>query len=291
MTKAASILADIKVRACAFLDALRFLVVQHRSCGEEYWLLRALDGHVKFAGLEAGSPPRDFELILTIVNPDLEARRLIAACHWLIPREGEIALNWHVDDQDSATALHRFFDQYFIQPWHHTQETSHYQAASHPQATTYTGPPHRPGRMFVAYCDLPSKLEPDSSCCHIEARYQGIVALRRIGINTASDWLSFDHRAFWKKHLIFYEIDLSRLGRWHDNARTGKRRQQTRWHPSGSYSYNIDRAEGSALFRHFGRHSAEPEITVQRFVDQFGRGPFLRPLDPSRFMPPVETLC
>jgi hypothetical protein len=165
------------------------------------------------------------------------------------------------------------------------------QETSHHHATTYTGRSHRPGRTFVTYSDRPSKLDPGSPCCHIEARYQGIVALRSIGINTASDWVSFDHHAFWKKHLCFLEVDLTRLGRWYDNRRSGKRRQQIRRHLSGKYSYNVDRAIGSLLFRNFGRHSTELEITVQRFVDCFGRGPFLRAIDPTPFLPRVETLC
>lgn len=285
MLGAASVLANIKFRACPFLDALRFLVVQHQSHGEEQRLLTALGGHASFARLEAGLPPRDFELILTIANPDLEGLRLIAARPWLIPREGEIALDWRVDDQNSAKVLHRFFDQHFVQSWHHTQETSHY------RATTYTGRSHRPGRTFVAYSDRRSKLNPESSCCHIEARYQGIVALRKIGIHTPSDWLSFNHRAFWQKHLRFYEIDLTRLGRWYDNRRTGHRRQRGRRHLSGNYCYNVDRATGSVLFRNFGRHATEQEINVQRLVDYFGRGPFLRLIDPSGFLPDAETLC
>jgi hypothetical protein len=279
MLGAASVLANIKFRACPFLDALRFFVVQHQSRGEEQRLLTALRGHASFARLEAGLPPRDFELILTISNPDPEGLRLIGVCPWLIPREGEAALDWCVDNQISADVLHRFFDQHFVQGWHNTQETSHH------QATTYTGRSHRPGRTFVAYSDRPSKLNPESSCCHIEARYQGIVALRKIGIHTASDWISFDHRAFWQKYLRFYEIDLTRLGRWYDNKRTGNRRQHSRRHLSGNYSYNVDRARGSVLFRNFGRHSTESEITVQSFVDRFGRGPFLRSIDPSRFLP------
>jgi hypothetical protein len=197
MLRAASVLANIKFRACPYLDALRFLVVQHQSRGEERRLLTALDGHAGFAGLGAGLPPRDFELTLTIANPDPAGLRLIAACPWLVPRAGEIALDWLVEDKHSAEALHGFFDQHFVQPWHYTQETSHH------QATTYTGPSHRPGRRFVAYSDRASKLDLGSNCCHIEGRYQGIVALRSIGINTASDWLSFDHHAFWKKHLRF----------------------------------------------------------------------------------------
>jgi hypothetical protein len=284
MLGAVSVLANIKFRACPFLDALRFLVVQHKSRGEEQRLFSALRRHASFAGIEAGRPPRDFELILTVANPDPEGLRLIAACPWLIPREGEIALDWCVDDQLSAEVLHRFFDQHFVQRWHHTQETSHY------HATTYTGRSHRPGRLFVAYCDRPSKRAHGLNCCHVEARYEGGVALRRIGIHKASDWCSFDHYAFWKRHLRLYEIDLTRLGRWDDNHRTGKRRQRPRRHLSGNFSYNVDRAMGSALFRIFGRHSTEPEITIQKFVDSFGRGPFLVPIDADPFLPTRGTL-
>ena len=278
-----SVLADIKFQVCPFLDALRFLVVQHQSRGEEQRLVRALSGHTTSALLHPNKPPRDFELILTLVNPDPVGKHQIAACPWLIPREGEVALNWHVDDKHSARVLHRFCDQHLVHPWHGTQETYH------DRATTYTAPPHRSGRGFAVYSDLPSKLDSKSDCCHIEARYHGIGALRGIGISTAGDWLSFDQHAFWKKNLVFYEIDLSRLGRWYDNSRTGKRRHQTRQHLSGYYSYNIDRAMGSVLFRNFGRHSTEPEITVQRFVDCFGRGPFLRLIDSSRLLPAPKT--
>jgi hypothetical protein len=285
MPEAASVLANIKFRTCHFLDGLRFLVVQHQSRGEEQRLLAALQKHAGFADIKAGSPPRRFDLVLTVVNPDPEGLRLLAAaCPWLVPRDGEIALDWCVDSRIDAELLHRFYDQHQVQRWHRTQETCHY------NGTTYTGRSHRPGHGFVAYSDRPSKADPESFCCHIEARYQGIVALRSIGINAASDWLSFDHHAFWKKHLFFYEIDLSRLGRWYENKRTGKRRQRPRLHRSGKFCYNIDRATGSVLFRIFGRHSTEQAITVQRIVDRFGRNPALRSIDPSRFLPGEDII-
>ena len=153
MLEAASALANIKFRTCHFLDGLRFLVVQHQSRGEEQRLLAALRRQASFADIEVGRPPRGFEPVLTVVNPDPEGLRLIAACPWLVPRDGEIALDWCVDDRINAEVLHRVFDQHFVQRWHYTQETSHH------HGTTYTGHSHRPGRRFVAYSDRPSKLD------------------------------------------------------------------------------------------------------------------------------------
>ena len=185
-------LPNVQFRPCLFLDGLRFLVVRHQSRGEEERLLTQLHEHTRFADLGLNYHPRDFELILTIVAPDAEGLRLIAPCSWLIPRTGEVALDFLVNDEYDAKVLQRFFDRHHVQGWHNT-ETFHH------ETTTYTGPPHRPGRIFSAYSDHPSKVDAESSCCHVEARYQGIAALRRIGIHAASDWLSFDQLAFWKK--------------------------------------------------------------------------------------------
>jgi hypothetical protein len=266
-------LAGIKPTPIAFFDALRFAITHPPAEAQIARLIK----HAQFVTVRPNTWPRDWETILTIVVPDAHALQTLAAMPGLIPREVEIALDLTVEKADDARVLHALIDAHFVQPWHGKQEVEH------TWGTTYTGK-KKPGHRFVAYSDRRSKIR-DAPCLHFEGRYQGAAALGAIGIGHPRDLLSFDHTAFWRKNLRLFAVDRTRLGRWHDNRLTGARRQQVRQRQSGKFIFNEDRASGSLLFRVLGAHSTGPEITVQRFVDQYGRGSYLSAIDVSVWLP------
>jgi hypothetical protein len=74
-------------------------------------------------------------------------------------------------------------------------------------------------------------------------------------------------------------LNLDRLGRSHLNRCRGQRRQHAltpvRY---GSFHFNLDRRVGAMLFRIFGAHPRQEFRSVQRFIDAFGRGPWLHRL-------------
>ena len=65
-----------------------------------------------------------------------------------------------------------------------------------------------PGLSFQPYDDKPSKVTGDA-CFHLEAKINGVRALRQLGVNSLSDLLDFDHARFWQRHFIIVEIDMA----------------------------------------------------------------------------------
>lgn len=63
----------------------------------------------------------------------------------------------------------------------------------------------RLGKQLAYYDDSPSKVIPDSQCCHIEMRIRGAYELRRSHLRTPAELLALDHREFWKQHLMLLE--------------------------------------------------------------------------------------
>jgi hypothetical protein len=88
--------------------------------------------------------------------------------------------------------------------------------------------------------------------------------------------LAFDHANYWAKNLQLFKIDFERLGRFYNNRRSGARRSKSRI--TGSWPYNRDLAAGSVLYHAHAWHPQQLHHSVQRFVDTFGRGPFLIPI-------------
>jgi predicted protein tyrosine phosphatase len=68
------------------------------------------------------------------------------------------------------------------------------------------------GSVFQAYDTKPSKVFGEFPCFHLEAKINGVRALRQLGISSLSDLLAFDHAQFWQRHFIVAEIDMARLG-------------------------------------------------------------------------------
>ncbi len=211
-------------------------------------------------------------LILTVVNPNDRALRLLANRSSLVANYVEVARDTILVDERRPLQLREIHDRTFVQPRHCKRQTVLLEHGS------YTGQ-NRPGHRFVWYGDRPSKRGGVGNCFHLEGRHHGVIAVRRMGIHRASDLLEFNHAAYWRRHLNFYEVDCARLGRWHLNRVTGQRRQRAMEKNNNFAKYDIDRRTGQMLFRIFGHHEFQEVLSVQMFIDRYGRGPFLRRID------------
>jgi hypothetical protein len=269
---------------------------------QEEHLRDRLAGHVQFFDIRPNRFPRNFEQILTVTTPDDRAMQILANQRWIGPRCAELAWDLIFSDDLAPLFYRDLFDQHFVQPRHAGW------SRCHADNGTYTRERRRnrnedkdPGHGFVWYGDCPSKHGLDPNCFHIEGRYVGQPALRQIGISSWYDMCTFDHAAFWSKHVKLYIVDLERLGIYERNRRAGSRRRKPFIEQHGKLIHNKDLSTGSILFRIYGRdrrkyrqwHSAfvrkygrepfeheredfEDHLSVQNLVDQYGRGPYLR---------------
>lgn len=210
---------------------------------------------------------------------------MLATLQHLSINRVEVALDVILNDQAAKRRLHQLFNTNFVQPWHKGKQTFEYPDG------TYREIRRLPGRNYKWYCDKPDRIWNNPHCFHLEGCHQGIRAVRRLGLQNCTDLLSFDFASYWRDHLRLFEVDLDRLGRFHNNRLTGQRRRSAWQKICCTFCYNADRARGSVLFRSRAAHSMQEVRSVQQFVDCYGRGPFLVPLDVSIFIPePFEVL-
>ena len=183
--------------------------------------------------------------------------------------------------------LHELLDETFVQSWHGKQQLVRIGDVG--WHTSYSGQA-RANLRFAWYSHRLSKLA-NEPCLHREFRHRGMAACRRAGIYTAADLIEFDPVAHWERYLACYWIDFAHLGRTHANKLAGTRRQKPLVSSKGGWTYNVDAASGSLLFRALSAHEQQEMRSVQRFIDEYGRGPFLRRLDLSSLTPSIDYVA
>jgi hypothetical protein len=248
--------------------------------------MKYLRANARSVDCRRGHPIRgsDQHWIVTLVAPNDAALHFMAELPHATVNYAEAARDCIYREHDEKRAVHALVDWSFVKPRHGKHQTVQYGEA------TYTGQ-RRPGLTYIWYSDRSSKPTGDEVCLHKEARFRGKAAVRRAGIHQISDLITFDHDGLWRAFCSqLYEVDLVRLGRWWLNKHSGQRRQQSRTVESGSFKYDMDRRTGAIIFHKYAAHSVQPLRSVQRFVDRFGRGPFLRKVQTSSlFMSDIPT--
>ena len=238
--------------------------------------LAALRDNARSVDVRVGHPIRggNAKFIVTVVLPRLRALEVADECCW-IPNYVEVAIDIVVSEWAEALALHHFLDGSFLQSWHGKQQLIRYSPLGEddPCATSYSGQ-RKANLRFAWYSDRLSEIASEP-CLHFESRHKGMAACRRAGVHTAADLIRFDHRAHWRRYLACYRIDIAQLGLANANTSEGTRRQR----PD-----SVDAIKGAALFRALSAHENQQLRSVQRFVDRYGRGPFLQRLDPSALL-------
>jgi hypothetical protein len=235
---------------------------------------------------------------VTVVAPNQHALKFLADRTDWIPNWVEPALNILVSSTGEAERLNSLFDRCFVHNWHGDQQTKRY------LATTYTAE-RKARRKYGWYADKPSKIS-GGLCFHVEGRHRGMDAVRKIGINSNEDFLTFDFRAYWQQNLNLFEVDDELLGRWWRNKQTGGRRRLPEIRISAwgeEFNVNVDARTGVGMRLHARReragkqrrHSPYDEYDIrlspaQTCIDAYGRGPYLRRLDVSNLLPqPAQT--
>jgi hypothetical protein len=133
----------------------------------------------------------------------------------------------------------------------------------------------RAGSWYHAY-SAPCKLTGEIPCIHLETMHQSARHVRRIGIHQAGDLVDFDFARHFAG-LRLFELDLERLGRYDSNQRAGSRRQKPRFDSAGN---NLDTLRGTRLYNDRALDDDGEYLSLQTFIQRYGRGPFLRPLTP-----------
>jgi hypothetical protein len=231
--------------------------------------LRFLREHASNADSNRGNYIPGFSSdVLTIVKPDLEAQQFMAALPGAMVNRIEVAFDLIVG-AEIKWALRDLFDAYFVQPWHGKHVQWREKGGSYSSGT-------RARRKFTWYADRESKVTNDVDCFHLEGRHIGVQWVRRAGVAHPRDLLNFDHQGYWTKCLTLFEVDFERLGRVH-LSRGQRRRKPLLRNTRGGFVFNVDHAVGTAMFRVRSEHPGQECRSVQRFVDVYGRGPYLRP--------------
>lgn len=285
----------------AFFDKIEFATRRGLTDVEELFLRK----HCRSVDVRRAEPPRDFEWIVTIVLPNSRAQRRLADIPGLVLRSVEIALEVLFKTQAQAKTVAAFHNDHLVYARHGQAITTQF------GDTTYTARKGH-GQRVVYYGDRRSKTKPGQPCFKIEVRCQGLEALRRNGLEVPAALAGFDHVAFWRrrlKRMSFYEFWPERLGRNLDNRASSKRRQIPAKPEVISWlslfkrdddgkvlrdakgkvvavekklTYDRDRRRGQLLYHVYGLKGDEPIQSLQHFVDNYGRGPWLKRIDEAK---------
>jgi hypothetical protein len=251
------------LRKATYFDKVGLRMAAHFTRGE----LNSLRANARFVDIRPGRPIRgsDQHLLLTITGPRPEAIKILDQIPNLSINYLEPALDIILVDHPTILVWHELFNVGFVQPWHGSKQTVQFDRG------TYRGP-RKPGKNYNWYSDKPDRIFREPNCLHLEGRHQGMAAIRRLGIRTCNDLLSFDFSRYWQSNLRLFDLDLGRLGRFHNNRSSGQRRRAEKITVHGRRVYNVDYATGCVLFRNRGAHRNQEARSVQQFVDSYGRG-------------------
>jgi hypothetical protein len=211
-------------------------------------------------GCEVRDEPANFDHRLvqrcSLFQPSPVALQSLASLEYTHTNYAEFSLDWAFGNADEREDAFNFVKFYFVQKYHRKNvcvvgEGARVVGEGGDRGTLYTG--QRSARnKLVAYADRDSKHTGELNTVHLEWRLNGIGALRGIGIGSVRDLLSFDHRSFWLKRLLIYDLDMRAVGRQFVIHCTNKHRGAP-----GMTAYHL--RCGSTLLRVSG--------SMQRFID------------------------
>lgn len=115
-----------------------------------------------------------------------------------------VSLDLITGSREAAHEIHGYLDKHLLQSTKPVRPLSWYTGKE--GRTTYFGHPvtNRPGLSLAIYSDLPSKVPPHASCCHLDWRVSGAVQLRDAKLRRPDDLLRLgeDHQRFWRERLL-----------------------------------------------------------------------------------------
>lgn len=194
----------------------------------------------------------------------------------------ECALDLTFDDQLKKVKAADWTDRHLIRKYH----PSKYGIRWVKGVTRYDAPRSAQSGITL-YADRASRITDDPDCLHLEWRCNGVAALRRIGINSVNDLLTFDHRAFWQQRLILQEWSCAPkvLGRIYNRhigpAGMGPRRGRREWIDyigANKFAYSVDVSAGAII----------QDMPVQRALDYYRKlqiGRYLQDINVEQLIP------
>jgi len=273
----------------AYVDRLRVWTPDRLSRRQLDQIERACEGglHPVEGPAPFGPSPGYYRWKLESEQPPLAALKLFARLDdGAIVNALEIAADVRAPDPVSNAALLTLFQNHCLQCGHRSTMVPHvYRRGS--QATGFTTRKtrakgtRRTGTWLQCYNDRECRFTERPDCCHFEYKFESVQSTRRIrssgsqssAICHPRDLLTFDLGGWLASRLSFYVVDPGRLGRYDYNRCSGSRRQRTT---------DADVRRGTRLYDGLSRHE-DGQHSLQRFVDKYGRGPFLVPFSPTLY--------
>jgi hypothetical protein len=210
-------------------------------------------------------------------RPDPEALQLLDSPGQVHLNYGEFALDLTFADQLKKLKAEDWTDRHLIRKYH----PSKYGIRWVKGVTRYDAPRSAQNGITL-YTDRASRITGELACLHVEWRCNGVAALRRIGINSVADLLTFDHRAFWQQRLILqdWSCDPKVLGRIYNRhigpAGMEPRRGRREWIDyigTNKFAYSVDVRAGAII----------QDMPVQRALDYY------RKLQIDRYLQPINV--
>lgn len=180
--------------------------------------------------------------------------------------------------RDDKRAMLEFINEHWVQPY----QPKNRGAPRFDNGGGSTGRRSR-GHYATWYADEHCRIDGITECFHMEDRIHGKAAQKRIKIETPYDLLDFDHQGFWQKRdqQSLRRIDAQRLGQYHLNRRRRLRNRPSRYR---------DCRIGQILLRKFALDE-EGNVCTQKFVQKYGRGPFLRKASELGLSDQISQAC
>ena len=271
-----------------YFDVVQVWLQQPLSPSRIEWLR----SHCGRGGLKDTNAPARFDPSyrqrLRLMQPRLPALQFLSPLR-LLMNYLEIALDWIFDDQFQKLVADLLARQYLVEKFHR-RDSNLVEGV-----TLYTRRRDARNKITI-YADKPSRMSGELDCVHVEARMAGAGAIGRAGISSVADLPTFDHRAFWQRRLLMYDIDLGKLGRDY-YARVGghRRRRSGRISVHGSYHYDFDLHAGGSILQNLEMELKErgerigDSLSTQQALDRlrksFDVAACLQPINVSHLLP------
>ncbi len=118
----------------------------------------------------------------------------------------ELALDFASQSQSDVEYLRQFFNRHLVRlspkkpPHFHDEDGTYY----------FNKPADKD--KLVMYSEKPYRWNTDLYCVHLECRYSGLEALKKLDIITVNDMTDFDHEAYWQKRLDLRKPSFKEIG-------------------------------------------------------------------------------
>jgi hypothetical protein len=248
-----------------YFDAVR-LWVREPYDSEALAQLRAQCGR---GGIHPENGPARFDSRLRqridIRQPSADALRQLARRDDVLINKVEVALDYVFHSPVARDEAFEFLHRHMIRRWHgKKQEIRLYRRGMQGDDEGGVGTRYDAARgapnMTALYRDEFSRVTGELNCVHLEWRLSGLRAVRNAGIESGQDLVEFNHRQFWQKRLLLYDVDPRRLGRLIRNHVHGTRRRTSEYQTySNGSRVNLDGWTGQG--------QADAYDTIQQLID------------------------